>query len=264
MSDKVKLTILNFRDFQPRKDLKSLSWIRIDANIFDDENLHEKIGTEGMMLFIYLLIRAAKKNSPDVEFSLSFLEKKLNIKIAKIKSTIQILEQNQIVHGFVFDPYKLVHYTTLHNITDITNITDTTGSICDLKSPPPSAENLHPLFLLWNSAATKFSKIKKSSPKRDKKIEALWKQNSEDEWLAIITRLNDSDFCTGKNDRGWKATFDWLLQEETHLKISEGKYDNRSKPSTKRFANERDHDQVVDEFNTIASGIDPNTGKPLG
>lgn len=263
MSDKVILTILNFRDYQPRKDLKSLTWFRIESNIFDDECLCDKVATDGLILFIYLLARAAKKNISEVEVSLSFLEKKLNIKVARIKSIIEILEQNQIVHSSVSNPYKPVSYTTLHNTT-LHNITNTTGSETDPEPPPPPAENLHPFILLWNRAATKFSKVKKSSPKRNKKIDAIWKQNTEAEWLIIITRLNNSDFCTGKNDRGWKATFDWLLQDETHLKISEGKYDNRAKPNTKRFANERDHDEVVDEFNIIASGIDPTTGKPLG
>ena len=125
-------------------------------------------------------------------------------------------------------------------------------------------QDLHPMILLWNSAASNLGSVVKSNSARDKKIKNLWDQNSPEEWLKIIQLINQSDFCTGKNDRNWKATFDWLLQPEVYLKVLEGKYDNRTRPNTKRFANERDHDQVVDEFNIIASGIDPATGKPLG
>lgn len=115
-----------------------------------------------------------------------------------------------------------------------------------------TSEILHPLILLWNSTAIKFSKVKKSNSKRDKKIESIWKQNTPDEWQAIITRLNNSDFCNGINDRGWKATFDWLMQDETHLKIMEGKYDNRN--GKKRFGFERDDAEVTSEFDSIARG----------
>lgn len=46
-------------------------------------------------------------------------------------------------------------------------------------------------------------------------------------WQNIIQRILDSDFCCGKSKNGWKASFDWLLQPDTHIKVLEGKYDNK-------------------------------------
>ena len=42
-----------------------------------------------------------------------------------------------------------------------------------------------------------------------------------------MRRIVLSDFCNGKNDRGWKANFDFLLRPNTHIKAMEGAYDNR-------------------------------------
>lgn len=86
--------------------------------------------------------------------------------------------------------------------------------------------SLPPLALIWNSNCGKLAAVTKTNPARNKKAENRWPENSPDEWAKIVQRIAISDFCNGKSDRGWKATFDWLLQPETHLKISEGKYDN--------------------------------------
>lgn len=48
-------------------------------------------------------------------------------------------------------------------------------------------------------------------------------------------RISTSDFCRGKNERGWVATFDWLLQPDTAIKVLEGKYDNRGKPTRAEY-----------------------------
>ena len=46
-------------------------------------------------------------------------------------------------------------------------------------------------------------------------------------WKAAIGRACKSNFCRGKNERGWKADFDWFIKPGTVAKIMEGKYDNR-------------------------------------
>ena len=54
---------------------------------------------------------------------------------------------------------------------------------------------------------------------------------SMDYWVEIIKRIAASNFCRGDNDRGWRASFGFLVQPETHIKATEGAYDNR-KPTT--------------------------------
>lgn len=47
-------------------------------------------------------------------------------------------------------------------------------------------------------------------------------------WNQAIQRIRNSRFCSGENDRGWVASFDWFIQPDTCLKVMEGKYDNRN------------------------------------
>ena len=49
--------------------------------------------------------------------------------------------------------------------------------------------------------------------------------------LEAIQRVGQSRFCTGQNERGWKADLDFVLQDKSFLGLLEGKYENREPAS---------------------------------
>ena len=51
--------------------------------------------------------------------------------------------------------------------------------------------------------------------KRKNKIRTLLENNnaSIEDLKTAINIISISSFCCGKNDRGWKATFDWLIND---------------------------------------------------
>jgi hypothetical protein len=44
-------------------------------------------------------------------------------------------------------------------------------------------------------------------------------------WREAMERARRSEFCCGKNDRGWVANIDWFLRPDTVVKIMEGNHD---------------------------------------
>lgn len=79
----------------------------------------------------------------------------------------------------------------------------------------------------WNQS--EFPKCMSISIKRKASI----KQRMADpffsqKWREALDRIKTSAFCTGKNDRGWKADIDWFLKPDSVVRIMEGKYDNRN------------------------------------
>lgn len=54
------------------------------------------------------------------------------------------------------------------------------------------------------------------------------------EWLAQIRRGASSSFLRGEDGDGWKADFDFFLQERSFVRLMEGSYD-RDKSHTKRM-----------------------------
>lgn len=56
----------------------------------------------------------------------------------------------------------------------------------------------------------------------------------------VLGKAKMSDFLTGKNDRGWKMTLDWLIENDTNwVKVMEGKYDNVKQVKKRSFNPER-------------------------
>jgi len=92
----------------------------------------------------------------------------------------------------------------------------------------------------WNNNCGTLPKVSNVSAGRRTKLnqrrqDKFWVANFE----TAVVRASKSDFCTGKNDRTWKADFDFILQPDAVSKIMEGKYDNRA-PLPNRPAKNQD------------------------
>ncbi|WP_146198926.1 DNA replication protein [Falsochrobactrum shanghaiense] len=62
---------------------------------------------------------------------------------------------------------------------------------------------------------------------RKRKLAATVRQHGLSVWLEALAKIEASSFCTGGNDRGWRADLDFLLQPSSFAAILEGRYDNR-------------------------------------
>ncbi|HMF68062.1 MAG TPA: DUF1376 domain-containing protein [Phyllobacterium sp.] len=49
-------------------------------------------------------------------------------------------------------------------------------------------------------------------------------------WNEALSKVESSHFLRGENDRGWVASFDFLLQPSSFLKLIEGRYNDRALP----------------------------------
>lgn len=80
---------------------------------------------------------------------------------------------------------------------------------------------------LWNEMTTApLPKCRELTPKREKHALARLRDRPLAEWRTIITRIEASAFCRGESDRGWVATFDWVIgSPDVAVKVLEGKYD---------------------------------------
>lgn len=97
----------------------------------------------------------------------------------------------------------------------------------DLSAPadPPIKSKL---VDLWNRERGPLPGVKILSTQRERKAKLAWGRHpSEEFWVQVIARIRESAFCTGTNDRGWVADFDFLLRPDTPARVLEGKYDNR-------------------------------------
>lgn len=88
----------------------------------------------------------------------------------------------------------------------------------------------HPLARVWKENKGALPDIKAWNKDRQKKSDQRWSEKPDFEyWTEVVKKLSASKFCTGGNDRGWRADFDFLLQPNTHVRAIEGRYDNNTK-----------------------------------
>jgi hypothetical protein len=116
------------------------------------------------------------------------------------------------------------------------------------------ATALPALALLWNDHSNKLPKVIASNDKRKKAADMRLKEYGEEKWISAIQRIANSDFCNGLNDKSWIATFDWILQPDVFLKITEGKYDNRPNLSKKQIQSAKNTKELIDWANDDSEG----------
>lgn len=102
----------------------------------------------------------------------------------------------------------------------------------EIEGTPPSAKPTLPLLIeIWNRESGALPKAKGSSPKRTAAAKARFTEHpDEGYWVTVVQKIAASDFCRGVSETGWIAGVDFLLKPDTHLKVMEGKYDNRTGP----------------------------------
>ena len=70
-------------------------------------------------------------------------------------------------------------------------------------------------------------KIKGATGKRVGYIKARIREFGLEAVYEVISKAAASDFLNGKNQRGWVASFDWIMLPTNFPKVLEGNYDNR-------------------------------------
>lgn len=80
------------------------------------------------------------------------------------------------------------------------------------------------LIEIYNTYCSKLPEIKKITDKRKINIKKFLKEFTLEQFEEICKKANTTDFLIGKNERGWKANFDFILNIDKATAILEGKY----------------------------------------
>lgn len=79
---------------------------------------------------------------------------------------------------------------------------------------------------LYNSVCYLLKPCSVLTKTRFEKVNLLLEKFTPDEIKSVFEKANKSDFLLGKNDRGWKATFDWLIDIDNFVKVKEDNFAN--------------------------------------
>jgi hypothetical protein len=95
-------------------------------------------------------------------------------------------------------------------------------------SPPSGGGGPGDLLRIWNENRGKLPEATRLSKDRERHARArLAEEPNLELWAQVVRRLAASSFCLGSGEKGWRATFDFLLRPGTLAKALEGAYDDR-------------------------------------
>ena len=111
------------------------------------------------------------------------------------------------------------------------SIVDTNVSMSDAEHPTQERIDYKALINFFNDETQGvFGKVMYPiSEKRKNSIRARVNEFGKDEFAEMIRKATGSNFLKGDSNKGFVATFDWMIRPTNFQKIIEGNYDNRDK-----------------------------------
>lgn len=223
------IEVVNWEKFNPRgkeKKKHHYHWFRVEDQIFSDPNFSDFRPTD-WVVFLYVLALTCQKQGKPIKIDVGFCSMQCRIKKRDFQSGLDKLLKLLFVRQTEVVRTPDAKTSSIHYVHNEHNVY--TSSVSD---------DSQVLFEIWNQESGDLPKAKEFSAKRKKAAQARWAEKPDkDYWSGIVRSMAKSPFCLGNGKTGWRATFDFLLQPDTHLKVLEGKYD--SKPgngSVKRYS----------------------------
>lgn len=98
-------------------------------------------------------------------------------------------------------------------------------------------KNRNKVVEIYNAYCTNLPQVQKLTEKREKAIDKFIKEFTNEQFEQICKIANSTDFLIGKNEKKWKADFDFLMRTDKATNVLEGKYGNGTLSAEEEFLN---------------------------
>jgi len=79
----------------------------------------------------------------------------------------------------------------------------------------------------FNRICTRMPAVNEAGSDRIEEVQARLMKYDRWKIVEIFRLAADSDYLNGKNNKGWIASFDWLMKESNFTMVAEGNFNNR-------------------------------------
>lgn len=212
----------------------------------------------------------------DIESISFFIGKSLTLEQIKeaFQNKIQVISETKIlIQAFVdfqygnLNPDNRVHQSVLKRLEKLAPKKDLRRTLKGTKEEDKDKDKdkaldkdkdkevISEIQKFWNDS-TKLPKVLKLSDTRKRKLQSrLESPEFSENWKRVIVAINNTPFLYGENDRGWRADFDWFIEnEENFLKVLEGKYQTSSAKKSHETHADRVFATARDQLRRIEMG----------
>jgi hypothetical protein len=219
------LRVKNWAEFQHYKD-RNPPWIKLHKSLLTNYKWH-RLHNDSKVLAMCLWLLASEYEDPTAGLVTDDYEEiafKSRMEPKRIVECIKELIQNDFIEHMKDDSDLLA--PCYQSAVPETEAEAKTESETEKEAAPSEVQEA---FDMYNATAERcaLAKAQKLTKARVSKIRARLKDcGGLEGWATALEKINQSRFCLGDNDRGWKADLDFMLQESSFVKLMEGKYDN--------------------------------------
>lgn len=104
------------------------------------------------------------------------------------------------------------------------------------KAPPPQAFPESEIIRAYHERLPTLPRVKVLNKTRRGHLRARWTEDksrqSPEWWDGYFAKVGECPHLLGDNERGWTATWDWLVNQANMIKVLEGNYDRKARAST--------------------------------
>ena len=108
--------------------------------------------------------------------------------------------------------------------------TITSHSFEPVIEPKTNSIPVDEIISLYHAILPDLASVRLTTSARRKSVKARWGTSKNTQsllwWKEYFELVKSTPFLNGRNDRGWKADFDFLVTESKFASILEGKYEN--------------------------------------
>lgn len=196
------------------------------SDIFDNETL----SPHAKLVYCCLVKYAGKKG--ECFPSIARIKKKTGLARSTVIKAIAELTEKGVVRvtkresegsAFLSNVYTLMRHTSPADSAPVRAADDRSRPEIP-ETDPTFTSQCEEIIAAFHETCPSLPKIEKLTEGRKQAIKARLKDFSLDDICEMFAQADDSNFLNGHNNRGWTASFDWLMKGDNFVKVLEGTY----------------------------------------
>lgn len=139
------------------------------------------------------------------------------------KGVVRVTKRASKSSAFLSNVYTLVRHTSPDDSAPVPTVDD--RSLAEMPGTTPTfTSQCEEIIAAFHETCPSLPKIEKLTEGRKQAIKDRLKDFSLDDIFEMFVQADNSDFLNGHNNRGWTASFDWLMKGDNFVKVLEGTY----------------------------------------
>lgn len=140
---------------------------------------------------------------------------------------------NYIDANDIISPNNDTYIDANNDANSDANMIPIQGTYIEKEKEEIREENIPPtspykkIYAMYHEICTDYPKLMKISDSRKRALSARLKKYTVADFETLFKKAQASSFLKGNNSSGWRATFDWLINESNMTKVLEGNYDDK-------------------------------------